>query len=229
MMMKTTRSARARSTRFGVIGAALAAMAMLLAACVEDPPPAPPAPVQIDFADSAIAGGVRIDVEVPEDDSDPENPVPGYTLPVEVDINGTATGSWLVSGDFEADLDIADGTFELEVPDVATLSIAYAAEASPATGFFDRATGAGGLSTDLTMTVQEIDLLGEIEPPCDVVFQLDLTGSIDAGTGVLTVTQSSFDVQTPDEEDCSGLGGIMGQLLGVPTNSASLSFAVVTD
>ena len=203
-------------------------MAMLLAACVEEPPPAPP---QIEFADSAVSGNVHIDIPVPEDDSDPENPIPGYVIPVEVALNGTATGSWQHggSGAFSADLEFVNDEFGIDIPDVGTITVGYGAQAGPATGSFDPATGLGGFSTDLTMTVLTIDLLGgEVPPPCDVVFNLALTGQIDPGTGVLTVNQGGFSVVPPAEDDCGGLGGIMGQLLGGPLNSSVLSFEVGT-
>lgn len=117
----------------------------------------------------------------------------------------------------------------IDIPDVGTITVGYGAQAGPATGSFDPATGLGGFSTDLTMTVLTIDLLGgEVPPPCDVVFNLALTGQIDPGTGVLTVNQGGFSVVPPAEDDCGGLGGIMGQLLGGPLNSSVLSFEVGT-
>lgn len=209
--------------------AGAAALAFVAVGCAEEPPP--PAPAQLDF-DSAATGNVQIDVEVPEDTSDPENPIPGYTLPVIVPLNGTASGTWVHggSGAFSVDLGFDEGSFELVVPNVATINIGYsAAQTQPATGTFDPATGLGGFDTAVTMTVLSIDLLGgPVAPPCDLVFELELSGQIDPGTGILDVTQDSFSVVPPGEADCAGLGGIMGQLLGGPLNSVDLSFEVGT-
>ena len=218
---------RARPMRTAILGAAIAAVAMLGSACVEDPPPAPAA---LSF-ESAASGNVHIDIDVPENNDDPENPIPGYTIPVEVPLNGTAAGSWQHggSGAFQADLTFANDTFGIDVPNVGLITVGYSAQAQPATGNFDPATGLGGFNTDLTMTVLTIDALGgDVTPPCDVVFNLALTGQIDPGTGILTVTQSGFTVLPPANDDCGGLGGIMGQLLGGPLNSSSLSFEVGT-
>lgn len=218
-------SLRARPMRLAILGAALV---VLFAACA---PPPPPAPAQLSF-DSAASGNVHIDIEVPENNDDPENPIPGYTIPVEVPLNGTASGLWEHggSGSFQVDLAFADDTFGIDVPDLGTITVGYSAsQAQQATGNFDPATGLGGFDTDLTMTVLSIDALGgDVAPPCDVVFNLELAGQIDPGTGILDVTQSAFTVVPPADDDCGGLGGIMGQLLGGPLNSASLSFEVGT-
>ena len=44
----------------------------------------------------------------------------------------------------------------------------------------------------------------------------------------LEVTQDGFSVTPPAEEECGGLGGVIGMLLGGPVNSYTLGFEVGT-
>ncbi len=206
---------RARTPRLLVVGAAVAAMG--LAACV--PPPEEPAPVtQIDF-DSVTTSDVMIFIEGDEE-------TPG--VEVTPQFTGTAVGSWdLEDGSFGADLAFESGSFVVEANGTSVI-ISYDAQGGAATGSFDPDTGVGGLETAVDLTVTNIDLLGDIEQPCTVGIALDLEGQIDAETGVLDVAQEGFAVTAPAEGDCSGLGGIIGSLLGGPVNSWDLSFEVGT-
>ena len=207
---------RARATRFGVV-AAVAAMG--LAACA--PQPEEPAPVTPIEFESAATSDVMIFIEGDEE-------TPG--IEVTPQFNGTATGSWDVGGDgaLTADLAFEDGTFPVDALGT-IVTIAYTANQTvPGVGQFDPETGVGSLQTAVDLNVVNIDLLGDIEQPCTVGIALDLEGQIDPATGVLDVSQESFTVTPPAEEDCSGLGAVIGQLLGGPINSWDLSFEVGT-
>ncbi len=204
----------ARTPRLLVVGAVAA---LGLAACT--PPPEEPAPVtEIEF-DSATTSNVMIFIE-----GDEENP----GIEVTPEFSGTAAGSWdLTDGGFGADLTFESGSFLVSNPDLSVV-ISYDAQATPAVGSFDPETGVGGFETDVDLTVTNIDILGDIEQPCTVGISLDLEGQIDPETGVLDVSQESYSVTAPGEGDCSGLGGVIGDLLGGPINSWDMSFEVGT-
>ena len=208
---------RARRPRLLVVGAAVAAMG--LAAGV--PPPEEPAPVtSIDF-DSASNSDVMIFIEGDEE-------TPG--IEVTPQITGSAAGSWSTtgSGALFADLAYDDGSFQVDALGT-IVTISYSAtQTAQAVGEFSPTTGEGGLTTSVDLQINNIDLLGDVAQPCVVSIDLDLEGQIDPATGVLEVGQEGFTVTPPAEEDCDGLGGIMGQLLGGPVNSWDLSFEIGT-
>jgi hypothetical protein len=178
--------------------------------------------VVVDF-DSAATGNIHIDIPLPDD--------PNVLIPVDVPLTGGAIGVWNASGAgaFQVDLTFDDSAFTIAVPDL-TVVVGFSAEqVGAANGLFDPATGDGGFSTDLALTVLSIDALGGPVPqPCVVTLALDLTGQINLTTGLLEVSQDVFTVTPPAAEDCGGLGAIIGALLGGPLNSASLSFEVGT-
>jgi hypothetical protein len=207
---------RARTSRVLVVGAVAA---MGLAACV--PPPEEPAPItQIDF-ESPSNSDVMIFIEGDEE-------TPG--IEVTPQLTGTATGSWSTTGTgaLEAELTYDDGSFVVDASGTVVTITYKATQSGPTVGQFDPATGAGSLSTSVDLNITNIDLLGEVEQPCSVAIDLELDGQIDPETGLLEVSQDGFSVTPPAEADCSGLGGIMGQLLGGPINSWDLSFEVGT-
>ncbi len=208
---------RARTPRVLAIGAVAA---MGLAACSPSPvEPNTPA-TQIDF-DAPASSDVMIFIEGDEE-------TPG--IEVTPQFTGTASGSWWTGGNgaFVADLEFDDGSFQVDALGT-VVTISYSAtQGTPAVGQFDPSTGEGGLTTSVDLQVDNIDLLGDVEQPCVVSIALDLEGQIDPVTGVLDAGQEGFAVTPPAEEDCGGLGGIMGQLLGGPVNSWDLTFEVGT-
>ncbi len=207
---------RARTSRALVVGAVAT---MGLAACA--PLPEEPAPVtQIDF-ESAATSDVMIFIEGDEE-------TPG--IEVTPQFTGSAAGSWSTtgSGELVADLEYDDGSFQVDALGT-VVTISYSAtQTAQAVGAFDPTTGQGGLTTSVDLQVNNIDLLGDVAQPCVVSIDLALEGQIDQATGVLEAGQESFSVTPPAEEDCGGLGGIMGSLLGGPINSWDLSFEVGT-
>lgn len=220
--MQSVMKSRGRRLGVGLVGAVLA---LVVGACA--PPAEPPAdPIyQVNFDSPAVSD---VTFEIP-DPNDPEGP-PIVLTP---SLPGNATGAWWSppTGAFSTNLTFDDGIINVTAGDV-TIPIGYsAAQSGPAVGSFDPTTGLGGFSADVVLTVTSVDLGGGADPmaqPCALTMGLDLQGAIDLNTGMLEVSQDGFSVAPPAAEDCGGLGGVIGQLLGGPVNSYSLSFEVGT-
>ena len=212
---------RLTSTRTGMAVTVLALLTLIAAACA-------PAPTAATVFSSDALGSIRINVTVPGDpDADP--PTQDQTLPVDIPLTGVASGTWDTgdTGQFDVDLALDSGSFPLDVPGIGTLTITYSInDVATGSGSFDPQTGIGGFGTSIVFTVDSVDLLGPIPPPCDLAFGMSINGMIDPGTGMLGVGQDGFAVTPPAETDCGGLGGIFGDLLGGPDNSVTLSFQV---
>lgn len=217
------RDKRLNLARTGPVIAVFAFLTLVAAACA--PPPAPTSKANF-YSDAS--GSIQINVLVPGDpDADP--PTEDETIPVDIDLTGQASGTWESSNDFTTSISLDGGSFPLDVPGIGTLTVTYSvAPAAAGTGSFDSTTGVGGFDVNFTVTVLEVDLLGPIAQPCDLGFGMSLTGQIDTTTGQLDVGQDGFAVTPPGATDCGGLGGVFGDLLGGPDNSASLSFMVGT-
>lgn len=211
-------------TRLTALVAVIGAVSLVGVSCAEEPPP-----VETVGFNSPATGTVHIDVFFSGAEADP--PTDDVIIPVDVDLAGTASGTWVKGGPgaFNVTLDIDGGSFELDTqdPNVGVIEILYSVNApAVGTGAFDPSTGVGGFSATLTLTIDEIVGLGPIPPACDTGLDMALSGQIDPATGELSVSQDSFSVISPGETDCGGLGALFGQLLGGPDNSASFSFSV---
>lgn len=209
--------------RSAPVVALIGVLGLVGASCAQEPPP----PVQVMNFNSLATGNVHLDVFVAGDpEADP--PTEDVTIPVDVDLAGTATGSWskFGGGAFDVSLDFDGGEFSLDT-DIGVITVKYNVN-SPAegAGTFDPKTGVGGFDTTAVLTIEEIVGLGPVGQPCDVGLQASLAGQIDSGTGILSVSQDSFTVVTPGATDCGGLGTIFGDLLGTPDNSMAISFRV---
>lgn len=230
--MNTNRTASPRSRAlFLVIGA----LALFAAACSETPPP----PTSTASFISNLTGAVHMDVFVPADmDAVPPRPEDSV-IPVDIDLSGTAMGQWIKSGagQFDASLTLDGGEFDLEAPGVGTVTVSYSVNsAAGATGAFKPSTGVGGFATSAVLTVDSVSIpTGDPENPfvldftattCDVGLDMDLAGEIDTTSGMLSVTQDSFHVDVPANEDCNTFGEVIADLLGGPDNTVTIGFRV---
>lgn len=181
--------------------------------------PAVAPPPVVDFAGPST-GELSFEVEI--------NPEVG-PVDVATPLVGTVAGSWdTLTGELDATLDFADGTIG-HTDGVDHLWMDYSlAQVADASGSFDPTTGQGSLAVDLVLSIRTFDLGTELDilPPCDVGITLQLVGAVDLATDVLDVAQSSFTTTAPAAEACDGSGGVIGDLFGFPTNSASLQFSV---
>ncbi len=110
------------------------------------------------------------------------------------------------------------------------LSVGLEAEQTrTAVGFSDPATGNGGISAGVKVTIASLDAGTGPAPmpqPCVATTSFDFTGGIDAD-GVLEVSQAEFEFNAPGEADCGGLGGLIGPMLE-GSNLGVLTFEVGT-
>lgn len=217
------RSRRKLLARSAPLVALIGVLGLVGASCAQEPP----APVQVVTFNSLASGSVHLDVFFPGDpEADP--PTEDVTIPVDVDLGGTATGTWskFGAGAFDVSMDLDGGEFSL-VADIGTVTVKYSVN-SPVegTGTFNPNTGVGGFDSTAVLTIDEIVGLGPVGQPCDVGLQSSVSGQIDPATGILSATQDSFTVLTPAEDDCGGLGSLFADLLGTPDNSIGYSFRV---
>jgi len=143
-----------------------------------------------------------------------------------VPFTGNAAGSWdRGSGAFSMNVTMDPGSFDANSP-IGPVTVGYdAAQVGPATGSFDPATGEGGftLAVDMTLTT----LNGSPMPqPCVIGTQFDFQGAIDLATGTATVSQEDFTMTPPADTDCGGLGAIIGPMLAEGDNAATMTFQV---
>lgn len=231
-IMNTNRTA---STRLRALFVMLGAVGLLTAACATETPAATETASFV----SNLTGLVHMDVFVPADmDAVPPRPEDS-TIPVDIDLSGTAMGKWVKSGSgkFNASLSLEGGEFDLEAPGVGTVTVSYSVN-SPATaaGAFKPSTGVGGFTTSAVLTVDQVSIpTGDPENPfvldftettCDVGLDMDVAGAIDASSGMLSVSQDSFHVDVPADDDCNTFGEVIADLLGGPDNSVTLGFWV---
>ncbi len=145
-----------------------------------------------------------------------------------VPFTGEGSGTWdQASGAFAMTLDVDPGSFPVENSPIGPITVFYeATQNGAATGNFDPATGEGGFSMGVTMTLVGLNSPEGMPQPCDIGTAFEFEGAIDLETGLASVSQENFVMTPPADTDCGGLGALIGPMMTEGTNAATMTFQV---
>lgn len=144
-----------------------------------------------------------------------------------VDFTGLSTGTWdPADGAFVLNQTVDDGVFFTSDG----IDVAYSALQNGTTnGNFDPATGDGGFTLDVTMSL--LSVLGgalQIDQPCEIGALFNFEGALDFDTGVASVTQEGFDLTAPGEGQCGALGETIAAMFeGDGVHTAEMAIQVL--